>query len=202
MQSGHVRLVFVRMLMRWPTNLRMLKYHYHLNPNAHLTTVRQQCPSMSHCQLTSQAVAENEPIVETPKNRYERLENRISPSRTSLTQNPADARVSGELEGLLLQKEQSLESNGLVGDHTPSPLVSGFLQQTPHPKHTQSSGSSSPFQLGNIFDTNQTTTRNLGAIPHYLSLSPMDSTSPPYGLDLVWSNWPPNVPHLELLRHL
>jgi hypothetical protein len=84
----------------------------------------------------------------------------------------------------------------------PSSLVSPTdTPSTPSPGTTN--GVVSQFQLGNAFEITEGATNVPGAF--------LDSTTSPfliqdvlspYGLDLIWPNWPPNLPHLDLLRHL
>ncbi|TFK77005.1 hypothetical protein BDN72DRAFT_754042 [Pluteus cervinus] len=98
-------------------------------------------------------------VAESPKNRYERLENRIN-----------------ELEALLRQKESDSSSPGAQYS-------------------TMSQVGTSPQAMHSTLE---------------LNLAPAPSASPPignispysHGLDIVWPNWPPNLPGPELLRHL
>lgn len=115
-------------------------------------------------------------IAEAPKNKYERLENRIA-----------------ELESLLRQKDQALLHSA---QNKLSP--SGILQPRPF-NEAQNFPEFIP-EMGRHFED---VTPDLAS--GLISVSPSiagPSNSPSYGLDLTWPGWPPQLPPPDLLKHL
>ncbi|KAJ2928849.1 hypothetical protein H1R20_g8248, partial [Candolleomyces eurysporus] len=108
--------------------------------------------------LTDMQESEPVPAVsDAPKNKYERLENRIS-----------------ELEGLLREKTRALRhSEARLSADAGSPLYTGPSDST----------------------SGLVAVSSLTGVP-----SPIPS--PSFRMDLMWPNWPPELPSPDLLRHL
>ncbi|RDB28416.1 hypothetical protein Hypma_015426 [Hypsizygus marmoreus] len=167
-------------------------------------------------ECTFDDVAESATVVsEGPKSKYEKLENRIS-----------------ELEALLLQKDAAVaaaaaaarensprQSETLSVDSTPLPQPpSGTSGNTivpstefkPFPANHQADTSSSVVlaQYHNGNGMTRTYSQNQGHLPPQdISVSNdssvlRSSAEPSYGLDMIWPNWPANLPEPQLLRHL
>ncbi|KAF9452679.1 hypothetical protein P691DRAFT_179047 [Macrolepiota fuliginosa MF-IS2] len=135
---------------------------------------------------TFDEIAETNPApAEGPKSRYERLENRIN-----------------ELETLLRQKESKelaiLNAASVTGAQV-TQIASGSMKLTnsiPQKQFNAYSSKGSP------------TTSSLSHSPSQDAFTSVQSTendvptSLPFGLDVMWPNWPLNLPGPELLRHL
>ncbi|KAG6847422.1 hypothetical protein H0H93_008217 [Arthromyces matolae] len=143
------------------------------------------------------AVAESSTVMsEGPRTRHERLENRIP-------------FLPDELERLLSQKEATIRDLSSQSSFPPE------------------SGSPSPFKITNPESNNITLSTQISspkspALPHYqngasvsgdfqqdISSTRVFSGSehvplpgPSLDLDVLWTNWPPNLPGPELLHHL
>ncbi|EKM83798.1 hypothetical protein AGABI1DRAFT_66768 [Agaricus bisporus var. burnettii JB137-S8] len=122
---------------------------------------------------------------EGPKSKYERLENRIN-----------------ELETLLRQKENKDQAtlNVTPSDDIQSIQSSGSLVAT---------GGVSQKQLNTYPSNGSPSTRSLTRSPPHETFTSVQSSdnslstaSIAYGLDVMWPNWPSNLPGPELLRHL
>lgn len=172
---------------------------------------------------------------EVPKNRYERLENRISTFQTiTYCETVLKVYRSDELETLLQQKERESSSsappqlNSLSHSHSPesqhAPLASRYQNPNGDPNFsfnhgrspsdamvgiTQSLSSTSSGGMGYLngqYQPARTNSYENQTFSHIAEVrSPTDdpalSPSAP-GLEMVWPNWPPDVPQVELLRHL
>ncbi|KAF9460797.1 hypothetical protein BDZ94DRAFT_1265146 [Collybia nuda] len=159
-------------------------------------------PARPEC--TFDDVAESSATVtDGPKSRYEKLENRIN-----------------ELETLLLQKE-SAEPRGTTARHTDAMTDGIYATQPGHTlkianplqeyTHFSSGGSESPtepvtYQSGVGLAGSQRNHTHSPPQELYVSTPTMassrSSTGSSLGLDVIWPNWPPNLPGPELLRHL
>ncbi|KAK0456553.1 hypothetical protein EV421DRAFT_1895773 [Armillaria borealis] len=116
---------------------------------------------------------------ETPKNKYERLENRIS-----------------ELEALLRQKENSAAEHDIQHQGVFSPQAREAQSSSPS-QHSISNGNSH-----HLYPGSRNTSRSpLGKQEQGISETPSGASSHA-GWDVLWPNWPPNLPEPELLRHL
>ncbi|PPQ85887.1 hypothetical protein CVT25_015829 [Psilocybe cyanescens] len=142
-------------------------------------------PVLAKVFLTYILVAEvSTTISEGPKNRYERLENRIN-----------------ELEMLLRQKESGSESpsnthSTFFPDDKTNALLSGSPSSTVlQPHHTHSLDP----ELSPISHLSQSPPQHARIAQTSFSHA-TDSTS--YRSDVMWPNWPPSLPDPELLRHL
>ncbi|KAF8912757.1 hypothetical protein CPB84DRAFT_1670239 [Gymnopilus junonius] len=134
-------------------------------------------PPQPEC--TFDDVAEvNTHVPEGPKNRYERLENRIN-----------------ELEMLLRQKENAANNSNNSSLYYSENRSSSHPIDSPsshYPQHNDSDGTSSTSHFSH-------------SPPQHASTTPLsvgDTTISSVGSDIMWPNWPPGLPGPELLRHL
>ncbi|KAJ3570257.1 hypothetical protein NP233_g4533 [Leucocoprinus birnbaumii] len=144
------------------------------------------------------SVPEKKAIAETtitptdgPKSKYERLENRIS-----------------ELEALLRQKENrelSIPSTTppIINQPSPStaPMNSTSQSQQPQPS-PYSSGELTPTLSLPIPSPQAPFPSSFPSSEAHVSASSISAASNSIPLDIIWPNWPPNLPGPELLRHL
>lgn len=124
------------------------------------------------------------PATDGPKNRYERLENRIN-----------------ELEALLGQKEK-----GSSASPEPGTTSSGQSMADVYPSFNESSFPSR-YRLTNSSDGSQVQQQYPSQATYFDSIVNTNSTPtsfplPSANLDLVWPNWPQDLPPPDLLRHL
>jgi len=151
-----------------------------------------EVPPQPDC--TFDDVPESTPAVaEGPKSRYERLENRIN-----------------ELEALLYQKEQGSDQSVNSPPFFQSSLNS-LDNPNVDPNLSLPQGKSPQIHSTN-FSILPTGTRlsSDGGVDLFADQSfcytevREDTTAPPPspGLDVVWPNWPVNVPRPDMLRHL
>ncbi|KAG2023382.1 hypothetical protein CC2G_001043 [Coprinopsis cinerea AmutBmut pab1-1] len=152
------------------------------------TCVRSHAHALSHAppganlppkpECTFDEIAEHNPTVsEGPKNKYERLENRINELETLLRQK----------DHALLNSRQASEAKttgSIVAPHSLSTANFGDIL----PGATSRQYSLALSDAGNSPTSMLTTTTNLNGSPS--------------GLDLIWPNWPPRLPAPDLLRHL
>ncbi|KAF5313234.1 hypothetical protein D9619_003267 [Psilocybe cf. subviscida] len=132
-------------------------------------------PSQPEC--TFDDVAEvSATIAEGPKNKYERLENRISELETMLRQK--DGVNTPNSTSNLLFSDSAINGLGLA---SPTSNLSSIYRD--------SDGGSSGSHLSE-------------SPPQHASTSLGDNTLSTYGSDLIWPNWPPTLPSPEILRHL
>lgn len=144
-------------------------------------------PSAPECTFDDVADA-TAPATAGPKNRYERLENRIS-----------------ELEALLRQKEKGASvapESSLDSGNTPP----GQSLADVDPSFNESSFSSR-YRLTSPSDGSQLQQQYPSRATYFDSTVNTTSTPtsfplPPANLDLVWLNWPQDIPPPDLLRHL
>ncbi|TFK30536.1 hypothetical protein FA15DRAFT_662508 [Coprinopsis marcescibilis] len=148
------------------------------------TCVRSHAHALSHAppganlppkpECTFDEVAEHNQIVsEGPKNKYERLENRIN-----------------ELESMLRQKDHALLNSKLAVDHATTTSLGLTSPGTFEDILLPVSGSR-PYTLSlTDSDTNPA------------SVLSITTGSSPTGLDLIWPNWPTRLPPPDLMRHL
>jgi hypothetical protein len=103
----------------------------------------------------------------------------------------------GELESLLRQKESK-------------ELAILNATSLPNAQGSSSAPSNVSQQQFEIYTSNDSpTARTLSVSPPHDSFSSaplaennISASSVPFGLDIMWPNWPPNLPGPELLRHL
>lgn len=111
-------------------------------------------------------------LSEGPKNRYERLENRIN-----------------ELEMLLRQKE-----NDSGRSHSPS--ISHLAEPTSHPsRFGRPNGSDAASSTSHL---SHSPPQHSVVVPSLTSEIGINS----FGSDVMWPNWPTSLPNPELMRHL
>lgn len=144
-----------------------------------------------------------------PKSRYEKLENRINELETLLLQKEAadSPRVSVQSSDVLFSDRPLARSgaeaspNAMGSVHSLNPYSSAL---PPSPSSTVIGSS----QLQNDVEFAQRNQSHSPLQDLYLSASTTGSTSArpqtdsSFGLDVIWPNWPPNLPGPELLRHL
>jgi hypothetical protein len=177
------------------------------NQNAHSTKVRiwlktEFIPRL----LKIPPVAETNVMPsEGPKSKYERLENRISMCVLVARWYNVKTRfisLTDELETLLRQKETKEQAilNATSANDTQTTKASNSLV---------AASSVSQKQLNTYPSNESRTTRSLTqSPPHeaFTSVQPSDNSLPTpsvaYGLDVMWPNWPSDLPGPELLRHL
>ncbi len=171
------------------------------HPQAHLCPLDLTAPStkVCHCHhetdrsivLTGHLVPETHPsIADAPKNKYERLENRICVYHISIQSRKITQILTAELEALLRQKENAPDINS---DSIFSLRTNG---NSTSPSHNMSNGGHRSY----------TESRDPSNSPKTL-LSPgiaitAEANSSSQTWDVMWTNWPPNLPAPELLRHL
>lgn len=128
--------------------------------------------------------------------------------------------LTDELETLLLQKE-SAEPRGSTAQHSDATTDGNYSNQLGHgPKMVNSLHEYNSFSSGGSASPTESSTyqngvgltgsqRNNSHSPPqelYISTptiaSSRSSTGSSLGLDVIWPNWPPNLPGPELLRHL
>ncbi|KAF8168005.1 hypothetical protein B0H34DRAFT_683893 [Crassisporium funariophilum] len=122
-------------------------------------------------------------VPEGPKNRYERLENRIN-----------------ELETLLRQKETGSGLNDYSNHHPDT-----SLDEHGHGRNTGSSSMMTPRYTSNDSEANSSTGHLSRSPPHHTHATTSSMGHPAnrsYGLEMIWPNWPQALPGPELLRHL
>ncbi|KAK7463683.1 hypothetical protein VKT23_005623 [Stygiomarasmius scandens] len=143
--------------------------------------------SYNHAVSHAPAGAEHPPVLEctfdeppdnsssgdVPKTKYEKLESRIA-----------------ELEGLLRDKE--LMENRAKSSASPSTVTLSTTDEL----HTNEAVSS---QLGNSFNGSPEISIISSAAQAAVSGT---GSSPGPGMDMIWSQWPQNLPGAELLKHL
>lgn len=142
---------------------------------------------------------------EGPKSKYERLENRISMCVYVARWYNVKTRfapLTDELETLLRQKENKDQAtlNVTPSDDIQSIQSSGSLVAT---------GGVSQKQLNTYPSNGSPSTRSVTRSPPHETFTSVQSSdnslstaSIAYGLDVMWPNWPSNLPGPELLRHL
>lgn len=137
-----------------------------------------QLPAVPEC--TFDEVADpTSPSSDGPKNRYEKLESRINELETLLRQKDGQAQTPAQTDK---------ESHSEPASNSPT-LTSSSSQNNGTASSDHASSSDTSLAL-HTFQTNGQT-------------SAQDSfITPSFGLDIVWPNWPPNLPGPELLRHL
>ncbi|KAK2461839.1 hypothetical protein APHAL10511_006302 [Amanita phalloides] len=154
----------------------------HTSPGVHL-------PAKPVC--TYDEVAEANTLSEGPKNKYERLENRIN-----------------ELEALLRQKQEESVSSR----QSPMLSVENISEDTGLSQtlisNAEIMASTSGFHLGDAQSESHTQSAMTDTTIIGTYILPLESDRddfaqiPNHGADLIWSSWPPLLPEQPLLLHL
>ncbi|KAJ7597136.1 hypothetical protein C8J56DRAFT_919311 [Mycena floridula] len=138
-----------------------------------------QLPSAPEC--TFDDVQENgASSLESPtaKSKYEKLETRINELEALLRQKNGQSDLNGTLNGLNLPMEMT--------DSSESPTLSSSSGQLMQTTNGSIDVSESPMNL---------------SLDGFQPLGHID-VSNVSSLSMMWSNWPPDLPNIELLRHL
>ena len=208
MQNALVQLACAHIHM--PSRMLLREPNYHLIPSVPLTMVSIFTSPAIELMEWLLLVAESPNVIaEGPKNRYERLENRISQSNNILWLLNL-SRYPDELETLLRQREQQSEGS------SQSPPLSDSALQTSAVVSRNSNGDTNLFlpqsyphgytgpspSIANTtgqFDQSPELFAHMNVVPNNESNTPSSHSG---GYDIVWSTWPPNLPPPSLLRHL
>ncbi|KAF9015250.1 hypothetical protein BDQ17DRAFT_1340740 [Cyathus striatus] len=165
-------------------------------------------PPKPECTFDDVAEA-NSAINDGPKNRYERLENRINELETLLRQKESAEAVSAaqthtssisrSLDQPSFHSQLSSVSNPLVTDFSsfPSTSISPSSTGMSH----QYTGGSPENSVRPRHDSRSPSQDIFSAMPGGSSLS-RDPSNSSLGLDVIWPNWPSSLPKPDLLRHL
>ncbi|PFH54567.1 hypothetical protein AMATHDRAFT_78225 [Amanita thiersii Skay4041] len=167
-----------------------------------------QMPPKPVC--TYDEVAEATTPAEGPKNKYERLENRINELEALLRQ-----KQEAEVSPLVSNRSATISAENLGLDDS---VRSNQSEQSSAltPDFTTLSSSESKTDTYSPAFTHLSIIQSQGATPapsqsvlssSYPPMTPDSITSvlpnnPSYGLDVVWSNWPARLPERPLLLHL
>lgn len=185
------------------------------------TCVRSHAHAVSHAppgtnlaprpECTFDDIAENTATVsDGPKNRFEKLESRITELEALLAQKDAVvAAATREISSRSHFLDQSFSVQSAI---TPTALNTSSSSHDYHgfpSAHTSSAVSPVTSLYQNGLPINRAPYQDQ---PNF-SLQPMfngdgyngstiPSVDPSFGMDLMWPSWPPNLPHPNLLRHL
>ncbi|GLB36244.1 putative fungal specific transcription factor [Lyophyllum shimeji] len=164
-------------------------------------------------ECTFDEVAEtNNAVADGPKSRYEKLESRITELEGLLAQK--DAVLAAAARELASRKAgfPSVDARLLTPHITPT----GLKTTDPSPEFHSLTNSAISSPAGSSHYTNgltvtQTSDQDQPRFPAQLAFTSASALSGhtkrpasehSFGLDIMWPNWPPNLPGPELLRHL
>ncbi|KAG2118422.1 hypothetical protein DEU56DRAFT_837880 [Suillus clintonianus] len=135
---------------------------------------------------------------DSPKNRFERLETRIK-----------------ELEALLSQKEQATSPDANPPSSSAPPSIQnspGSIQSVPSDSRSGSASTMSfPSELESLLSPSNMDVNAQTVNPYFWNGNShliegasvgIDAPLLSSSMDVIWSHWPVNLPHPELMRHL
>ncbi|KII93554.1 hypothetical protein PLICRDRAFT_35780 [Plicaturopsis crispa FD-325 SS-3] len=143
---------------------------------------------------------------EPPRNRYEKLENRINELEFLLRQKDAESNRSNSVQ---VSAEQSPDDSS--SDKHPMPTamsqpVPNFSDLLPGDRLRPEGSTSTQYQENNGTNGHPSLSPPQEAFITAISPSPPPRTkstaSEHYSQEILWNNWPPNLPAPDLLRHL